>query len=154
MRVISDRQLKSDNINHWGLIILLCKGSPIFSDSWQEWKFRLKFIIRALISPRLTFNFLILLSKQPFLHSLLRAQPDLPCKLHRPYLSHTFNNRQKLDVLRDHFQLITQCMPKALHYNYLHRTPYRLVTLTGKGGEKYSLIWASYQSSIKRAKLR
>ncbi len=30
-------------------------------------------------------------------------------------------------------------MPKALHYNYLHRTPYRLVTLTGKGGEKYSL---------------
>ncbi|WP_038928990.1 DUF535 family protein, partial [Yersinia pestis] len=90
MRVISDRQLKSDNINHWGLIILLCKGSPIFSDSWQEWKFRLKFIIRALISPRLTFNFLILLSKQPFLHSLLRAQPDLPCKLHRPYLSHTF----------------------------------------------------------------
>ncbi|MBI0222366.1 VirK/YbjX family protein [Yersinia pestis subsp. pestis] len=139
MRVISDRQLKSDNINHWGLTILLCKGSPIFSDSWQEWKFRLKFIIRALISPRLTFNFLILLSKQPFLHSLLRAQPDLPCKLHRPYLSHTFNNRQKLDVLRDHFQLITQCMPKALHYNYLHRTPYRLVTLTGKGGEKYSL---------------
>ncbi|AHK20633.1 VirK/YbjX family protein [Yersinia similis] len=139
MRVISNTQLKSDDINHWRLIVLLCKGSPIFSDSWQEWKFRLKFIIRASISPRLTLKLLILITKQPFSHSLLRAQPDLPCKLHRPYLSHTFNNHQKLGVLCDHFQLITQCMPKALHYNYLHRSPYKLVTLTGKGGEKYSL---------------
>ncbi|CNH22741.1 VirK/YbjX family protein [Yersinia pekkanenii] len=126
-------------INRWGLITLLIKGNQALGGSWQKLRFRLKFIARTLISPKLTFNFLGVLVKQPFLNSILRAQPDLPCKLHRPYLANTLSNRQKLGVLQDHFQLITQCMPESLHRNYLHHSPYKLTELTGKNEEKYSL---------------
>lgn len=128
-----------NNISHWGLIVLLCKGSQTLGGSWQKRRFRLKFIIRTLLSPKLTLNFLRILAKQPFLRSILRVQPDLPCKLHRPYLTNALNNRQKLNVLQDHFHLINQCMPESLHHNCLCNSPHKLTELNGKNGEKYSL---------------
>ncbi|MGE4798991.1 VirK/YbjX family protein [Yersinia hibernica] len=139
MHNINNPVLIPNNINRWGLIALLFKGHQALGGSWQESQFRLKFLARALISPKLTFNLLGILVKQPFLNSILRAQPDLPCKLHRPYLANTLNNRQKLAVLQDHFQLENQCMPESLRRNYLHHSPYKLTELTGKNEEKYSL---------------
>ncbi|AJJ64825.1 VirK/YbjX family protein [Yersinia aldovae] len=128
-----------DNINRWGLIALLFQGHQALGGSWQELRFRLKFLLRTLISPQLTLDFLGTLAQQPFINSMLQAQPDLPCKLHRPYLANTFNNRQKLGVLQDHFELINQCIPESLRQGYLHRSPYKLTELIGKNGEKYSL---------------
>ncbi|CFQ29240.1 VirK/YbjX family protein [Yersinia bercovieri] len=131
-----------DNLNCWGLIALLFKGNQPLGGSWHELQFRLKFIARTLICPKLTLNLLAILVKQPFLNKMLRDQPDLPCKLHRPYLANTFNNRQKLAALQDHFQLINQYMPVSLLHNYLHHSPYKLAELTGKNEEKYFLYLA------------
>ena len=139
MHNINNTSSIPNNINRWGLITLLFKGSQALGGSWQELQFRLKFIARTLISPKLTFRLLGVLVKQPFLNSILRTQPDFPCKLHRPYLTNTLNNRQKLGVLQDHFLLINQCMPTALRRNYLHTSPYKLAELIGKNEEKYSL---------------
>ncbi|MGT3161885.1 VirK/YbjX family protein [Yersinia enterocolitica] len=139
MHDVNNTALIPDNINRWGLISMLFKGNQALGGSWQKSQFRLKFIARTLISPKLTFNLLGVLVKQPFLNSMLRAQPDLPCKLHRPYLANTLNNRQKLEVLQAHFQLENQCIPKLLRRNYLHHSPYKLTELTGKNEEKYSI---------------
>ncbi|MGT3349361.1 VirK/YbjX family protein [Yersinia enterocolitica] len=139
MHINNNPVLIPNNINRWGLITLLFKGHQALGGSWQKSQFRLKFIARTLISPKLTFNLLGVLVKQPFLNSMLRAQPDLPCKLHRPYLANTLNNRQKLEVLQAHFQLENQCIPELLRRNYLHHSPYKLTELTGKNEEKYSI---------------
>lgn len=142
-----------NDINRWGLITLLFKGHQTLGGSWKELQFRLKFIARALICPKLTFNLLGILVKQPLLSSMLRAQPDLPCKLHRPYLANTFNSRQKLDVLQEHFQLINQCIPEKLRRNYLHHSPYKLAELTGKNDEKYSLYLGSFPKLNKEGEI-
>lgn len=139
MHINNNPVLIPNNINRWGLITLLFKGHQALGGSWQKSQFRLKFIARTLISPKLTFNLLGVLVKQPFLNSMLRAQPDLPCKLHRPYLANTLNNRQKLEVLQAHFQLENQCIPELLRRNYLHHSPYKLTELTGKNEETYSI---------------
>ncbi|MFI0488992.1 MAG: VirK/YbjX family protein [Yersinia sp. (in: enterobacteria)] len=139
MHNINSTALIPNNISRWGLMTLLFKGHQALGGSWQELQFRLKFLARTLISPKLTLNFLGTLAKQPFLNKMLRAQPDLPCKLHRPYLANTFNNRQKLGILQDHFQLINQCIPEPLRQGYLHHSPYKLTELIGKNEEKYSL---------------
>ncbi|HEN3611287.1 TPA: VirK/YbjX family protein [Yersinia enterocolitica] len=139
MHDVNNTALIPDNINRWGLISILFKGNQALGGSWQKSQFRLKFIARTIICPKLTFNLLGVLVKQPFLNSMLRAQPDLPCKLHRPYLANTLNNRQKLEVLQAHFQLENQCIPKLLRRNYLHHSPYKLTELTGKNEEKYSI---------------
>ncbi|RXA98306.1 MULTISPECIES: VirK/YbjX family protein [Yersinia] len=153
MHNINNTALIPNNINRWGLITLLFKGHQALGGSWKELQFRLKFIARALICPRLTFNFLGVLVKQPLLNSILRAQPDLPCKLHRPYLANTLNNRQKLGVLQDHFQLMNQCMPESLRHNYLHYLPYKLAELTGKNDEKYSLYLGCFPKLNKEGEI-
>ncbi|MCB5310451.1 VirK/YbjX family protein [Yersinia massiliensis] len=143
MHNISNTTSNPNNINSWGLIALLFKGNPALGGSWHKLMFRLKFIARSLICPKLTFNLLGILVKQPFLSKMLREQPDLPCKLHRPYLANTFNNRQKLAVLQDHFELINECMPASLRHHYANNSPYQLTELTGKNEEKYFLYLAA-----------
>lgn len=141
----STENIKSNpnNLNCWGLIALLFKGNQALGGSWHKLQFRLKFIARTIIHPKLTLNLLAILVKQPFLNRMLRDQPDLPCKLQRPYLANTFNNRQKLAALQDHFQLINQCMPASLLHNYLHHSPYKLTELAGKNEKKYFLYLAA-----------
>ncbi|MEX0632992.1 VirK/YbjX family protein [Serratia ureilytica] len=39
------------------------------------------------------------------------AQPNLPCKLHRPYLAANMSKIECLFALRDHYDLIAQRMP-------------------------------------------
>ncbi|CNB58882.1 putative virulence factor [Yersinia frederiksenii] len=143
MQNIKNTVLIPNDINRWGLITLLFKGHQALGGSWKELQFRLKFIARALICPKLTFNLLGVLVKQPLLNNILRAQPDLPCKLHRPYLTNSLNNRQKLRVLQDHFKLTNQCIPESLHHNILHHSPYKLTELIGKNDEQYSLYLGS-----------
>ncbi|CNE02840.1 DUF535 domain-containing protein [Yersinia mollaretii] len=142
MQNMGNTKSHPNTLDLFGLIALLFRGHQPLGGSWHKLQFRLKFIARTLIQPKLTLNLLSMLVKQPFLNSMLRGQPDLPCKLHRPYLANTFNNRQKLAVLQDHFQLINQCMPASLLHNYLHQSPYQLAELTGKNEEKYFLYLA------------
>lgn len=50
---------------------------------------------------------------------ILRVQPGLPCRLHRPWLTVNMGRQNTLDALNDHYQLMSRHLPASLLNGYL-----------------------------------
>ncbi|MCX2959770.1 MAG: VirK/YbjX family protein, partial [Serratia symbiotica] len=75
---------------------------------WKKTSFRLKFLSRSILNWHTTRGLLSILASNPLLDEILSAQPNLPCKLHRPYLAANMNKSACLSALSDHYDLIIQ----------------------------------------------
>ncbi|AJW28904.1 hypothetical protein Z042_25600 [Chania multitudinisentens RB-25] len=131
--------ISSPPANGWHLMAALMSGAILPSQSWSKTSFRLKFLSRSLLHWRITHKLLNWLAKHPLLEKILHAQPNLPCKLHRPYLSAYMNQAAGLAALCEHYDFIEQRMPPKMRLGYLGSTPFVLNQITGKGGERYTL---------------
>lgn len=98
-------------LNGWQLMTALINGEKAPSNAWKKTSFRLKFLGRSLLNWRTTSGLLSTLASNPLLEEILSAQPNLPCKLHRPYLAANMSKIECLFALRDHYDLIAQRMP-------------------------------------------
>ncbi|WON78177.1 VirK/YbjX family protein [Serratia sp. UGAL515B_01] len=101
------------------LMSALLNGEKLPSKCWEKTSFRLKFLCRSLLCWPTTRALLNTLVANPLLDEILSAQPDLPCKLHRPYLAANMNRMESLFALRDHYDLIAQRMPIKVCLGYL-----------------------------------
>ncbi|MFV2469257.1 DUF535 family protein, partial [Escherichia coli] len=72
--------------------------------------FRQKFLLRSLIMPSLSVEWMNELSHCPNLNVLLTRQPRLPVLLHRPYLAATLSRKHLLEALPYHYALLRGCM--------------------------------------------
>lgn len=129
--------------NGWQLMIALVNGDVIPSKEWKKLSFRLKFLCRSLFNWRLTISLADILASNLLIEQILHVQPDLPCKLHRPYLTVKMSKLECLFALRDHYTLITQRMPLKLLLGCLNKEPAVLGNAVDKQGNKVMLKMAS-----------
>ncbi|QTF06936.1 DUF535 domain-containing protein [Brenneria izadpanahii] len=132
--------------NGWQLIIALVHGDLTPSKEWKKIHFRLKFLCRSLLNWRLTVGLANILASNFLMEKILHMQPDLPCKLHRPYLTAKMNKLERLFALRDHYTLVTQRMPLKLLLGCLNEEPVVLGTAVDKYGNKVMLKMSSISS--------
>jgi hypothetical protein len=129
-------------LNGWQLMMALANGDKAPSKAWKKTSFRLKFIGRSLFRWPTTSALLNTLASNPLLDEILKAQPNLPCKLHRPYLAANMSKIESLFALRDHYALSKQRMPMKMLLGHLNKT-FVLAKASGKSGETVSLELAS-----------
>ncbi len=129
-------------LNGWQLMTALANGDKAPSKAWKKTSFRLKFIGRSLFRWPTTSALLNTLASNPLLDEILQAQPNLPCKLHRPYLAANMSKIESLFALRDHYALSKQRMPMKMLLGHLNKS-YVLAKASGKSGETVLLELAS-----------
>ncbi|WP_262016689.1 VirK/YbjX family protein [Serratia liquefaciens] len=129
-------------LNSWQLMTALINGEKTPSKAWKKTSFRLKFIGRSLFCWRTTSGLLSTLASNPLLDEILNAQPNLPCKLHRPYLAANMSKIECLFALRDHYDLSTQRMPMKMLLGHLKK-PFVVASAEGKSGAAVSLELAA-----------
>lgn len=123
----------------WQLFRHLASGMLIPGLAWQNPAYRRKFVLRSLATPFATAKWMSILVRQPCLLQLLNAQPGLPCRLHRPWLSVNISRQMAIDALRWHYQSLMQQLPASVLNGYLSRHGVELATLNGKNDQPYSL---------------
>ncbi len=123
----------------WQLMAALIGGDKIPSNAWKKPSFRLKFLSRSLLSWPTTSGLLKTLASNPLLDEILSAQPNLPCKLHRPYLAANMKRIDGLFALRDHYHLIAQRMPLKMRLGHLGSQPFVLGHAQDKNGGQVCL---------------
>ena len=90
----------SESLSSLSLFLSLARGQCRPGKFWHRRSFRQKFLLRSLIMPRLSVEWMNELSHWPNLNVLLTRQPRLPVRLHRPYLAANLSRKQLLEALR------------------------------------------------------
>lgn len=115
--------------------IQLVSGKHQPGKHWRCGIFRAKFLMRSMLSPLATSNYLRVLSKSPIMLQAIDAQSSLPAKIHRPYLYEGLSVSGRACRLIEHYQFIQTLSFPVLRQIFLSSTNRTLVTLTGKHGE-------------------
>lgn len=121
-----------------GLFFSLFSGQWRPGEYWNKRSFRRKFMLRSLLMPRLSREWMSELSQWSNLDALLTRQPRLPVRLHRPYLAVNFDRHQVLDALRYHYTLLSEAMSSEELHTYLNTQALPLAQVEGKNGEIFT----------------
>ncbi|ALB62244.1 Virulence factor VirK [Cronobacter condimenti 1330] len=143
MSALAELSVSPPAYSAWQLFRLLATGQKTPGLAWQNPAYRRKFLLRSLATPFATRRWLAALARQPMLDTLLHAQPGLPCRLHRPWLSVNVTREQALNALEYHYQHIAHLLPPTLMQGHLTRQGVTLATLTGKNEAYYRLDLAA-----------
>lgn len=123
----------------WQLFKCLARGTLTPGLAWQNPAYRRKFLLRSLATPFSTARLLADLAKQPRLMQMLRVQPGLPCRLHRPWLTVNLDRARALASINWHYQAMSRHLPAALLNGYLSNQGATLLTLTGKDEQQFTV---------------
>ena len=129
--------------NGWQLFKMLVSGQWMPGSAWQNRRYRQKFLLRSLATPVVTWRLLNSLASQPHLDVLLQAQPGLPCRMHRPYLSVNTSRNQAQAALGFHYKQLIHLLPATLLLSHWSTNGATLALLTGKNGEQYRIQLAA-----------
>lgn len=99
----------SESLSSMSLFLNLAGGQWRPGKFWHRRRFRQKFLLRSLIMPRLSVEWMNELSQWPNLRTLLTRQPRLPVRLHRPYLAVNMTRKQLLE----RYVTIMRCCARA-----------------------------------------
>ena len=86
--------------------ITLSDGLMAMPNGMRRWREVFKLHLRARVQQRQTRLWLDLLNSHPVFHELVHAYPHMIHKVYRPYLSHTLNCRQRVELLVEHYHFI------------------------------------------------
>ena len=123
----------------WQLFKNLALGKLTPGLAWQNPAYRRKFVLRSLAAPVTTSRLLTRLAKQPRLMQILQAQPGLPCRMHRPWLTVNMERQHALESLSWHYQTMSRQLPATLLQGYLSKQGATLLTLTGKDEQHFTI---------------
>lgn len=121
----------------WQLFLSLAKGLQQPGPAWHNPGYRRKFMLRSLLTPFTTGQLLSALAQQPMLDVLLSAQPGLPCRLHRPYLTANFNRKDTLNALCFHYRTLVNALPENLIRRHFTASGVRFAEIVGKDESRY-----------------
>ena len=128
----------------FGLFFRLTTGQWRPGKFWHKRSFRRKFMLRSLLIPRLTHEWMAELTQWPELDNLLTRQPRLPVRLHRPYLALNLDRKMKLDAVRFHYNFIRHSFSSAELNGYLSPEGLQLAQFEGKEGELFTLVLTTF----------
>ncbi|EOY5391617.1 VirK/YbjX family protein [Cronobacter sakazakii] len=143
MSALAEISIQPPAHSAWQLFRLLATGQKTPGLAWENPAYRRKFMLRSLATPFVTRRWLSVLARQPMLDALLHAQPGLPCRLHRPWLSVNVSRKAALAALEYHYQHIERLLPDTLMQGHLTRQGSTLATLSGKNDAQYRLDLAA-----------
>lgn len=121
------------------LFQLLSRGELTPGLAWQNPAYRRKFILRSMLTPFSTSTLLSRLAALPQLPQMLKVQPGLPCRLHRPWLSMNMPRKQAASALVWHYERMSDRLPEWVMNGYLSQSGVTLTTLTGRDETTYSI---------------
>lgn len=110
---------------------------------WEKSSYRWKFFIRTLITPVQNLRWLNYLANHPMLNEILKAQPSLPVKLHRPYLAKNLSKTQCQDALRTHYEFIYSQLTPAMQTALYQVGEYQLAEIEGKDASLFKIFLRS-----------
>ncbi|MBD2802907.1 DUF535 domain-containing protein [Xenorhabdus sp. M] len=99
---------------------------------WHSSSYRTKFALRSMLMPMSTLKLLDSLARTPRYLDILKKQPSLPCKLHRPYLSINFKRKQIVCALNEHYELLFSRLTHSVTSHLFNYQAYLLATIQGK----------------------
>ncbi|EOL9008056.1 VirK/YbjX family protein [Cronobacter sakazakii] len=143
MSALAEISIQPPAHSAWQLFRLLATGQKTPGLAWENPAYRRKFMLRSLATPFATRRWLSVLARQPMLDTLLHAQPGLPCRLHRPWLSVNVSRKAALAALEYHYRHIERLLPDTLMQGHLTRQGSTLATLSGKNDAQYRLDLAA-----------
>ncbi|WP_434632795.1 VirK/YbjX family protein [Chromobacterium sp. CV08] len=139
-------------INSVDLFWSLASGEFSRRDGFDEGKNRFKFALRGMLTLPWTLRWLDTLRAQT-LHTYLRRNPRLACKLHRPYLYRSLGIRGKLQTLQAHYQLLEQCFGAHARRLLLSSETLPLARLNGKNDAELLLLLTQQHSFDKEGEM-
>lgn len=142
MQYLADYKVANLPSTPWKLCLSLFQGKYTPHELWKERKFRLKFLLRSLLMPLSTHKLLKLLTEHPHYEKLLLAQPRLPCRLHRPYLSNRLSRRDGVQAITYHYQIINEVLKKSAFIQHLNNS-LCLAEFHGKDNSTFHLNFVS-----------
>lgn len=121
-----------------GFIKNIFNNETIKNGQWNERKFRRKFLFRLATNPISTIkHFNSLISLNDF-DKIINIQPNLPAKIHRPYL-HKFGGARKRSVdIVSHYTFVQE-LPKELRNIFYSKDPVCISKFLGKNNEELSI---------------
>lgn len=131
----------------------LAQGKWQPGHSWNKPGYRHKFILRSLAMPFSTAKLMKSLASQPFLGSMLAAQPGLPCRLHRPYLAVNIPRSETLEAVAYHYKNISENLCESMLKDYFTERGYCLAELIGKNGEPYYIDLSAFDMQGKEGEV-
>lgn len=103
----------------------------------------MKFFFRSMGMPVLTYRLLKMITLHPYYEVILLAQPRLPCRIHRPYLSNKLSAENGLNAIIHHYERIKTFLDGDGLSLHLSETGITIACLEGKDGEIYTLNFIS-----------
>lgn len=126
-------------LSGWQLFRALISGRLTPGRDWENPAYRRRFLARALVMPVTTFHYLRLLASQPLYPQLLHIQPGLPSRVHRPWLSTVFAQKQTAGAIFWHYDTMQRLLPARLASGYFSRAGVTLAVLEGKDDTSFTL---------------
>ncbi len=130
----------------------LCTGRLRLDSLWEKRSYRYKFALRSIFLYPNTLHWLKQLVNYPLLGYYLARQTNLPCKLQRPYLSSSMNNKACLNALIYHYNFFTSHNAKFT-YAFYSEKPYLLAELSGKHEKLFRIYIQSINKYAREGEL-
>lgn len=121
----------------------LTRGKLILNPLWERKSYRYKFLLRSLLTYPQSFQWLERLSEYPSKEWFLNRQTNLPCKLHRPYLSSAMNSADACGSLIHHYDFLSYRLPNRLCRQLYGIHSHLLAKISVKNGQEFTINIAS-----------
>lgn len=125
------------------VILALAKGDLTPGPLWQKRDYRLKFFLRTLLFWSSTTRMLEAISRRDDFSTLLKAQPTLPVKTQRQYLSRGLTAGERAEAILHHYAWIDALPDSGLAHLFTSPTPLPLLQFATKEDASYTIYATS-----------
>jgi len=125
------------------VILALAKGDLTPGPLWQKRDYRLKFFLRTLLFWSSTTRMLETISRRDDFSTLLKAQPTLPVKTQRQYLTRGMTASERAEAILHHYAWIDALPDNGLAHLFTSPSPLPLLQFATKDEASYTIYATS-----------
>jgi len=125
------------------VILALAKGDLTPGPLWQKRDYRLKFFLRTLLFWSSTTRMLETISRRDDFSTLLKAQPTLPVKTQRQYLTRGMTASERAEAILHHYAWIDALPDNGLAHLFTSPSPLPLLQFATKEETSYTIFATS-----------
>ncbi len=125
------------------VILALAKGDLTPGPLWQKRDYRLKFFLRTLLFWSSTTRMLETIAHRDDFSTLLKAQPTLPVKTQRQYLTRGLSAGERAGAILHHYAWIDALPDSGLAHLFTSPTPLPLLQFATKEEASYTIYATS-----------
>jgi len=125
------------------VILALAKGDLTPGPLWQKRDYRLKFFLRTLLFWSSTTRMLETISRRDDFSTLLKAQPTLPVKTQRQYLTRGMTASERAEAILHHYAWIDALPDSGLAHLFTSPSPLPLLQFASKEEASYTIFATS-----------